>query len=46
MDKAASRIRLRLSPLGNTISKFSAKNFCRYGVIASRFHCNGDAITV
>ena len=35
-----------LSPLGNTISKFSAKNFCRYGVIASRFHCNGTAITV
>ena len=35
-----------LSPLGNTISKFSAKNFCRYGVIASRLHRNGTAITV
>ena len=35
-----------LPPLGNTISKFSAKKFCRYGVIASRLHCNGDAITV
>ena len=33
-----------LPPLGNTVSRFSAINFCRYGVIASRLHCNGNAI--
>ena len=34
-----------LLPLGNTIGRFSAKKNCRYGVIASRLHRNGNAIT-
>ena len=34
-----------LLPLGNTIGRFLAKNLCRYGAIASRLQCNGNAIT-
>ena len=32
-------------PLCCTANGFSAKKFCRYSAIASRLHCNGDAIT-
>ena len=34
-----------LRPLDNAVGRFLAKLFCRYGVIASRLHRNGDAIT-
>ena len=32
-------------PLYSTVSGISAKKICRYGVIATPLHCNGDAIT-
>ena len=34
-----------LLPFGNTVGRFLAKNLCRYGAIASRLQCNGNAIT-
>ena len=33
-------------PLCSIVGRFSAKNFCRYGVIALPFHCNGSAISL
>ena len=33
-------------PLFNTANRVLAKNHRRYGAIASRFQCNGDAITL